>query len=307
MGSGVSDFFEGPATELETQARRALREILLEIQSPAVFESVWIEVSGSWIYEKSLKHWENWNRTQRVNGWEGLARVVEKAAYATRPYCIKCGTCCRKGSPSLYPEDLPLVLRGAIKRTELMTLRKGEIGFSNERNELIQLFRELVKVQEKPGTRECLFFQSESDACGIYENRPLQCRTLECWNPKEFQRLETGNPLKRLDLLAPLDPVLPVIKAHEEKCDLLSLERGLKRAGEQKEDGRDRVMEGLGFDRHTREFLGEKYGFRPEHLVFLLGRPLTEVVASLGYRISLDPDGRLKVLERAKEPGLREA
>ena len=203
MGSGASDFFEGPATELETQARRALREILLEIQSPAVFESVWIEVSGSRTYEKLLKHWESWNRTQRVNGWEGLARVVEKAAYATRPYCLKCGTCCRKGSPSLYPEDLPLVLRGAIKRTELMTLRKGEIGFSNERNELIQLSRELVKVQEKPGTRECLFFQSESGACGIYENRPLQCRTLECWNPKEFQRLERGRPLKPTGSLGP--------------------------------------------------------------------------------------------------------
>ena len=307
MGSRASDFFEGPATELETQARRALREILLEIQSPAAFESVWIEVSGSRTYRNVLKHWENWNRKQRLNGWEGLARMVEKAAYTTRPYCLKCGTCCRKGSPSLYPEDLPLVLRGAIKRTELMTLRKGEIGFSNERNELIQLSREQVKVQEKAGTRECLFFQSESGICGIYENRPLQCRTLECWNPKEFQRVESGKPLNRLDLFDPLDPVLPVIKAHEEKCDLLNLERGLKRAVEQKRDGQDRVMEGLGFDRHTREFLGEKYGFRPEHLVFLLGRPLTEVVASLGYRISLDPDGRLKVLERANEPGLREA
>ena len=66
-------------------------------------------------------------------------------------------------------------------------------------------------------------------------------------------------------------------------------------------------MEGMGFDRHTREFLGEKYGFKPEHLLFLLGRPLTEVVASFGYRISLDPDGRLKVLERANESGLRGA
>jgi hypothetical protein len=66
-------------------------------------------------------------------------------------------------------------------------------------------------------------------------------------------------------------------------------------------------MEGLGFDRHTREFLGETYGFRPEHLVFLLGRPLTEVVASLGYRISLDPEGRLKVLAKDTESGPRRA
>ncbi|RPH89991.1 MAG: YkgJ family cysteine cluster protein [Desulfobacteraceae bacterium] len=307
MGSGALDFLEGPATELEAHARQALREILLEIQSPAAFDSVWIEVSGSEPYKRLLNHWEPWNRKQRANGWEGLARRVEKAAYATRPYCLKCGTCCRKGSPSLYPEDLPLVLRGTIKRTDLMTLRKGEIGFSNEQNELIQLTREQVKIREKPGTRECLFFQSESGVCGIHENHPLQCRTLECWNPEGFQRLERVRPLNRLDFFAPLDPVLPVIKAHEEKCDLLSLERSLQRAGEQRKDGQDRVMEGLGFDRHTREFLEEKYGFRPEHLLFLLGRPLTEVVASFGYRISLDPDGRLKVLGRANEPGLPEA
>ena len=307
MGSGPADFLKGPATDLETHARQALREILLAIHSPAAFESVWIEVSGSGPYWELLNYWENWNWKQRVNGWEGFARVVGKAAYATRPYCLKCGTCCRKGSPSLDQEDLPLVLRGVIKRTDLMTLRKGEIGFSNEQNELIQISREQVKIREKPGTRECLFFQDESGACGIYENRPLQCRTLECWNPGEFQGLENRRPLNRLALFDPLDPVLPVIKAHEEKCDLMNLESGLKRAGEQAKDGQDRLMEGLGFDRHTREFLGETYGFRPEHLLFLLGRPLTEVVASLGYKISLNPDGRLKVLKRADEPALREA
>jgi Fe-S-cluster containining protein len=297
--SAFAAFLEGPSTDLEIHVRQALREILLEIQSPAAFESVWIKVSDSGTYEKLLKYWESWNRTQRVNGWESVARVVEKAAYATRPYCIKCGTCCRKGSPSLYQEDLSLVLRGAIKRTDVMTLRKGEIGFSNERNELIQLSHEQVKIQEKPGTRECLFFQTQSGVCGIYDNRPLQCRILECWNPQDFRRLERGRPLKRQDLFSPLDPILPVIESHEEKCDLLNLEKGLKQAAEQQKDGQDLVMEGLGFDRHTREFLGETYGLRPEHLVFLLGRPLTEVVASFGYRISLEPDGRLKVLARA--------
>jgi Fe-S-cluster containining protein len=303
--SGFAEFLEGPSTDLETHARQALREILLEIQSPAAFESVWSEVSESRTYGELLKRWESWNRKQRMNGWEGLTRVVEKAAYATRPHCIQCGTCCRKGSPSLYQEDLPLVLRGAIQRTDLMTLRKGEIGFSNERNELIQLSREQVKIREKPGTRECLFFQTESGTCGIYENRPLQCLTLECWNPQGFQGLERGRPLKRLDLFDPLDPIRPVIQSHDEKCDLLNLEKSLKRAGQQKKDDQDRVMEVLGFDRYIREFLGEKYGFRPEHLVFLLGRPLTEVVASLGYRISLDPDGRLQVLDRVVESGLR--
>jgi Fe-S-cluster containining protein len=307
MGYGAADFLGGSSAEMETQTRRALREILYEIQSPSTFESVWHEVSSSRPYRELLKSWECLNRKQRVKGWQRAARVLEQAAYATRPYCLQCGTCCRKGSPSLFRVDLPLVLKGVIKRSNLITLRRGEICFSNESNQLIQLPREQVKIPEKSGTRECLFFQGETKGCEIYESRPLQCRTLECWNPDGFTILTESPFLTRLDLLSPQDPILPVIKAHEEKCDLLNLEQGLKQAVDKKEGGLVLAAEALGFDRHTRDFLGEKYGLRADHLGFLLGRPLAEVAVSLGYRISLDADGRLQVSKERADSGLQGA
>ena len=307
MGYGSADFLGRSSTEMETQTRQALREILYEIQSPSTFESVWVEVSSSQPFRELVKNWECWNRKQRVEGWQRAARVLEQAAYATRPYCLQCGTCCRKGSPSLYREDLPLVLEGVIRRSALITLRRGEICFSNENNQLIQLPQEQVKIPENSGTRECLFFQGEVKSCEIYESRPLQCRTLECWNPEGFTILTAQPFLTRRDLLDPEDPLLPVIEAHEEKCDLLNLEQGLKRAVDNKKGGLDLVAEELGFDRHTRDFLSEKYGLGPEHLAFLLGRPLPAVAASLGYRISLDADGRLQVIKERFESGFRGA
>lgn len=293
--SNFTDFLEGPSTDLETQARQALRKILAEIQSPASFESVWIGVSGARTYRALLRHWENWNRKQRVNGWEGLARVVEKAAYATRPYCLKCGTCCRKGSPSLYRDDLPLFRRGTLTRLDLVTLRRGEKVYSNEAERFIRLPEEQVKIREKPGGRECLFFQPEGSGCGIYGNRPRQCRVLECWDPEGYRVLKKNRLLSRKDLLDPQDPLLPVVKTHEERCSILRLQEWLEQAVEQALPHDDSLMEGLLYDRHTRTYLSEKFGLNRKHLDFLLGRPVEEVIPGLGFRIQFEPGNRIMV------------
>lgn len=296
MGHGSADFLEGPATDLETLACQALRDILAEIQSPASFESVWIEVSGSRPYGELLKLWESWNRKQRLDGWEDLARVVEKAAYGTRPYCIKCGTCCRKGSPSLYRDDLPLFRRGTLTRQDLVALRPGETVYSNEDDRFIHLPVEQVKIREKPGSRECLFFQPEGHGCGIYDNRPLQCRVLECWNPGGYKVLKKNKLLSRKDLLDPTDPLLPVVKTHEERCNVLRLQELLMKTAEQTIPEDDEGLMGIIlYDRHVRAYLSEKFDLNRQHLDFLLGRPVAEVIPGLGFQIQFEPGNRIVV------------
>ena len=304
MGSGASDFLEGPSTDLETHARQALRDILAEIQSPASFESVWSEVSGSRPYGELLKLWESWNRKQRLNGWEELARVVEKAAYGTRPYCIKCGTCCRKGSPSLYRDDLPLFRRGTLTRRDLVALRPGETVYSNEDDRFIRLPVEQVKIREKPGSRECLFFQPEGHGCGIYDNRPLQCRVLECWNPEGYKVLKKNKLLSRKDLLGPTDPLLPVVKTHEERCNVLRLQELLMKTAEQTIPDDEGLMGIILYDRHVRTYLSEKFDLNRQHLDFLLGRPVAEVIPGLGFQIQFEPGNRIVV--RPVNPGRHE-
>ncbi len=143
---------------------------------------------------------------------------MEKAAYATRPYCLRCGDCCRQGSPTLYVEDMTILRQGIIKRLDLLTLRPGEIGFSNATQDLVLLPEERIKIKEKPGGRECLFLDSETKGCSIYEDRPLQCRVMECWNPDNFQGLNSHTFLSRKELLNPDDPLIPIIESHTKRC-----------------------------------------------------------------------------------------
>src|SRR5208337_3602192 len=105
-----------------------------------------------------------------------IGECLVKAAYATRPYCIRCGTCCTKGSPTLNMHDLELFTNNIVRPSDLLTIRKGELARAAGSDELERTEKELVKIQEVPGNNTCIFFKSGEKECSIYESRPLQCR-----------------------------------------------------------------------------------------------------------------------------------
>jgi Fe-S-cluster containining protein len=277
----------------EALIRKSLETMLRDIYSPASLVDVWARVLGEEACRRLLRNWNGWTPQERRKGWEKAGRVIEKAAYATRPYCLRCGTCCRKGSPSLYRDDLPLLSRGALSRLDLVTLRRGEVVYSNEAGRFICLPEEQVKIREKPGSRECLFFSPEGPGCGVYQHRPRQCRVLECWNPAGYRALKKDRLLSRKDLLAPEDPLLPVVKSHEERLSVIRLREWLMRDTEQSLPADENLREAINYDRHVRSFLGEKFGLRRQHLDFLLGRPAEEVISGLGFEVEFEPGNRL--------------
>ncbi|MBI5582907.1 MAG: YkgJ family cysteine cluster protein [Deltaproteobacteria bacterium] len=285
----------------EALIRQALEKMLAEINSPAVPADVWLAVVAGEACRRLIRNWNGWTPQERRKGWEKAARDIEKAAYSTRPYCLRCGTCCRKGSPSLYRDDLPLFRQGTLTRLDLITLRRGEKGYSNEADRFVYLAEEQVKIREKPGSRECLFFQPAGAGCGVYENRPRQCRILECWNPEGYRSLKKNKLLSRKDLLDPEDPLLPVVKSHEERCQLLRLQEWLIRSVEQVGADDERVLEVIHFDRHARTYLGERFGLNQQHLDFLLGRPVEEVISGLGFEVGFEPGNRIVVRDRRSE------
>ena len=120
-----------------------------------------------------------------------VSECLLKAAYATRPYCIRCGTCCAKGSPTLTVGDLELFTRDIVKPSDVLTIRKGELARSAGCDELERTEQELIKIREAPGNNACVFFRPGDKECSIYESRPLQCRRQECWNPQDPD--EIGN------------------------------------------------------------------------------------------------------------------
>ena len=286
---------KGNSAEVEALVKYSLERLLEEIHSPLNIGEVLPNLQAKDIYQKVIKHWPDWNKAHRESRWEALCRELEKTAYGTRSFCLRCGECCQKGSPTLYTEDLGILKRGIVKRTELITLRPGEIGFSNVTNDLVLLTEERVKVKEKPGSRQCLLFNPENQGCRIYEDRPLQCRVMECWNPDGYQSLEAQLFLSRKELLSPHDPMLPVIEAHERRCAVSKLQEALSRIRRGRTSAQEEALDILMYDRHLRGFMEEKHGIGQESQVLLFGRPLFDLLPSFGFQCHRGPDHQVNL------------
>lgn len=281
---------------IETECRLSLERLLQEIHSPASWADLWPALRTNPVYQDLFENWSSWTESYRERRWEAWCREMEKAAYQTRPYCLKCGECCRQGSPTLYVEDAPILRRGIIKRWDLLTLRAGEIGFSPETQDLLLLPEERIKVKEKPGGRECLFLDSEAKGCLIYDDRPFQCRTMECWNPEKYQGLKGRAFLSRKELLNPDDPLISLLESHAGRCAISDLQQALGRIKRGFADAQDEALDILFFDQHLREYLDKEQGISPASQLFLIGRPVLDLIYSFGFRIDKNPDGQTVVV-----------
>ena len=280
---------------IETKCRHSLERLLREIHSPSSLDEIWPIFQDNSVYQDMIENWPLWAETYRERRWEAVCRELEKTAYATRPYCLGCGDCCRQGSPTLYIDDRPILHKGIIKRFELVTLRAGEIGFSNATQDLVLLPEERIKIKEKPGSRECHFLASETNKCRIYQDRPLQCRIMECWNPENFQSLEAQTFLSRKDLLNPDDPIIPIIESHAKRCAVDDLQKVLTRAKRGFADAEEEALDILFFDEHLRGHLEEEQGIKRENQLFLFGRPIADLITSFGFRLEETQEGKIRL------------
>ena len=286
----------GNSVEVEAECKQSLERLLKEIHSPASLDDLWPVIQTNSVFQDLIGNWSSWTESYRERCWASLCREMEKAAYATRPYCLRCGDCCRQGSPTLYLEDLPILRAGIIRRIDLLTLRAGEIGFSNVSQDLVLLEEEQVKVKEKPGSRECLFLDTGTGFCAIYENRPIQCRVMECWNPDLYNDLKDNKYLTRKELLNPDDSLIPIIESHSGRCSVSDLQQALGRVKRGFADAQDQVLDILFFDQHLREYLDKELGIKYESQLFLIGRPVSELIRSFGFIIEEDSEGKIRLV-----------
>lgn len=235
--------------------------------------------------------------------WTQVKDRLLKAAYATRPHCIRCGTCCTQGSPTLAKEDIGLFTRDMLKPADVTTIRRGELAHNNATGgEIAPVEHEMIKVREDPGTRTCVFFQPEDKSCAIYDERPGQCRRQECWNPAPpFPGTE--EPMTREDLLSTTGDLWSIICRHEERCSYANFDRIMARLAATKGQTVQDVLDMLAFDQHVRDFLGKQFRLYPETMNFFLGRPLAESVSVYGLRIEENQDGTfiLTVADQSEE------
>jgi Fe-S-cluster containining protein len=223
--------------------------------------------------------------------WSQVRELLLKAAYATRPHCIRCGTCCTKGSPTLLEDDMELFSRDILKQGHLVTIRAGEPAYSNLTEELAATPEELIKIRETPGSKTCIFYEEQGSKCTIYESRPAQCRSQECWNTAASEGISGLTPINRKRLLEPISSLWEIIQRHEERCSYPEFNRAMTRLAATKGQTVGEVLDLLAFDHHVRGFIAENFNIDPDIMDFFLGRPLQDAIIYYGLELEEQPDG----------------
>ena len=197
--------------------------------------------------------------------------------------CIRCGTCCEKGGPTLHSEDRIFLQKGVLRPIHLFTLRAGELVYHPLKEKLIELSDEMIKIKGKDGTSVCTFYDADHQACAIYETRPLECRALKCWNTAEVEGLFMQDLLSRLDLCPKGSAIADMISAYERSFPpsrvygLLS-EAGLQEGIQQTEP---EIEQMVSTDEAFRQKVVETLGLKEDELEFFFGRPVKVLVANI--------------------------
>ncbi|MEJ2724739.1 MAG: YkgJ family cysteine cluster protein [Deltaproteobacteria bacterium] len=181
-----------------------------------------------------------------------------------RRYCIRCGACCLKSSPTLQWEDLPLIQTGRIQKKTLFTIRRGELVHDIIVGEIRRAPEEMVKIRERD-SGGCIFYDAGGKACTIYEHRPIQCAALKCWDTAEFMEVYQGPKLQRKDLLED-EVLLGLIAKHEERCSYARLEEYVEQIETQGEGSIEKILDALKLDYYVRPFTSERLGLSRDEM-----------------------------------------
>lgn len=193
--------------------------------------------------------------------------------------CRRCGTCCRKGGPGLHPEDVLLIEQGVFSCDDIVCYRKGELAYDQAKGRLEPLKTELLKLRGKEGTWECVFYDPGTRGCRIYDGRPLECRTLMCWDTKPLEKIMTDdNRLQRRDLVPEGSGLAELIADHEAHCALEKVTRLLDSDASKYRDGRAEIIDICLYDQRFREAFQEKIEAAGPVLECYFGRPLFRAV-----------------------------
>jgi len=200
--------------------------------------------------------------------------------------CRRCGTCCKKGGPSFHHADKVLIEKGVIHSKYLYTIREGEMAYDNVRQCLEPVSSDVIKLKGKDDGWTCILFDEKQNACTIYENRPIECRALKCWDTKALEELYAKKRLKREDLVADVEGLWGIIKDHQARCNYETIQKLVNainsdRGGE----ARQKLAEIIQFDIEIRKLVVSRGGLDMEMLDFLFGRPLKQTLKNFGLKM----------------------
>ena len=211
--------------------------------------------------------------------------------------CARCGTCCRKGGPSFHQADKELIEKGVISSSQLYTLRAGELAHDNVKQAIRPVDSDIIKIKGKNDTWICCFLNEPDNTCTIYENRPLECRVLQCWDTQEIERIYAENRLTRKDLISEIEGLWGLIEDHQHRCDYRIIGNLVKALdSDDRSQAQRKLAEIIQYDTEIRSLVTEKGGLEPEMLDFLFGRTLAKTIENFGFKVQRD--GKKIILKR---------
>lgn len=265
-------------------------------------ERLVMQMGQDQLFQDVLSRWAGFNGQQRVNAWRDLLRLCDHYATEVLPTCIRCGECCRNGSPTLQEEDLDLLRQNRIPWDALVTLRRGEPVHSQQQDKPFFLLDERIKIREREGTRECLFLDADEFACGIYQDRPVQCRAQACWDQSATDELAQQPYLTRKELFQDVQLLLDLLQEHDQKCAFSKLDAAFRKLAEKDDGALDELLELLNYEEHFRDFVAEQLNIPSELRPLVFGRSFADLLPLYGMSVHTEEDGtRVLVAEEKSE------
>ena len=290
---------KGPREALGTIWESYLAEVLQVSPKSRRYQLLRREIEAAAGFKEVYESWNTLPPEARAIAWRRLMTASRTKLLEQGDSCVRCGECCEIGSPTLLYPDLGLFQREVLTWNDVYTLRPGEKA-TNREGQVTTLNEELLKVREVPDTRQCWFYLAANRTCRIYADRPEQCRRQNCWSeppaapgPEEF--------LQRRHLLAAVPEVWDLIREHQDRCDCAAVAPLLADLGAGNDAASDALFEALHFDHYLRRMLLDDWELSLEATEFLLGRPLTDFLETLGLSATLTPEGVFS-LAPLKEP-----
>lgn len=199
--------------------------------------------------------------------------------------CKQCGVCCTKGGAALHGADITLLSQGDIPRRDLITIRQGEFAHNPVSDTIVATKNEIIKLRGTSKEWTCCYYDPVSNGCRIYDNRPVACSTLKCWDPKESLELVETDLLSRFEILEDEKSLQELVQEYERTCplpDFTSLNQELEkhpaRTLEQLEASVNRDLEF-----RNRAVAASAQVLEEE--MFLFGRPLFQLLQSFGLQV----------------------
>jgi Fe-S-cluster containining protein len=213
--------------------------------------------------------------------------------------CIRCGTCCEKGGPGFHQVDRMLIDKGVIPARYLYTIREGELARDNVKGCLKPVESDIIKVKGKEGGWTCIFFDEVDKGCTIYDNRPLECRALKCWDTRELEKCYAHVRLTRKDLVSEVKGLWDLIEDHQARCDYNKIRLLIKElTGIKPTRARQKLLEIIRYDAEIRNLVISRGGLDVDMLDFLFGRPLTQTLGNYGIKIQQEGTKITPMLQR---------